>query len=349
MKRLLSLFVILVGLQVSAQTSTSWIKSYAGKIGKTSFTMLLHKAGNDYDAYVYYTSTQLPYLISAQGQKTNTITLTGTPTGSDDSEKWRLTIVGNKISGSFILNDKITAVSAQENNLQKGAAYVYTEKKTNLNVADKKSPHASFYQSGIWYSNNSLINKILWPSYTTKTAGQHFIENKNTFFNNFKKDTKTLKPADYKDDSYMYSSESFSKLLMSYVSKNLVVFTEDNYEFNGGAHSNGVTIQKVIDLGHRKQLELKDIISDTSALTALLEKNYRRIYKVPADQSLMDYGLFTNQISSNENFFVTSKCLGFTYNHYEIAPYAGGQITISIPYNEFKHLVTDFAKDLFVE
>lgn len=87
MKRLLSLFVILVGLQVSAQTSTSWIKSYAGKIGKTSFTMLLHKAGNDYDAYVYYTSTQLPYLISAQGQKTNTITLTGTPTKEVTTQK----------------------------------------------------------------------------------------------------------------------------------------------------------------------------------------------------------------------------------------------------------------------
>lgn len=309
--------------------------------------MLLHKAGYDYDAYVYYMNTQQPYHISGQNQKASTILLTGSPADSDKMEKWQLKFTGKKLTGSFILNGKAAALTADERNFEPGAGFVFTETKEKLNPSDKNSPQATFYQSGIWYTNNSPVNKIIWPNCINKTAGQYFIENRNSFISSFKEENRGLKPADYKDATYMYSREVQVKLLMSYVSKSLLVFSADSYEYSGGAHGNYGTGYWVVDMRNEKLLHLQDVILDTSALAPILEKNFRRINKVPAGQTLTDYGLFTNHISANENFFLTQKCLGFTYNPYEIGPYAAGQIIIYIPFDEFKHLLTDFAKGLF--
>jgi Protein of unknown function (DUF3298)/Deacetylase PdaC len=346
MKYLISL-LLLVQLQSTAQTATSWFKTYSGTIGKSTFTMLLHKAGNDYDAYVYFMNTQQPYHIAGQNQKAPLIILTGAPPDSEHTEKWQLKIVGKNISGSFIMNKKTSLLMGQQRNFEPSATYVFTEKKERLNPADKTSPEAIFYQSGIWYTNNSAVNKLLWPNCIGKTAGNYFLENRDAFINAYKKENKALKPADYKDATYMYSQNTTSKLLMSYVSQNLLVFSADSYEYSGGAHGNYGTGHWVIDMRNEKLLSIQDVITDTAALSTILEKNFRKINKVPANQSLEEYGLFVNSIPVTNNFFLTQKCLGFTYNPYEIGPYAAGQITITIPFEEFKHLITDFAKDIF--
>lgn len=347
MKRLLLFITLTTGLQVFSQNNPSWFKSYSGTIGKTAFTMLLHKAGYDYDAYVYYMHTQQPYRISGQNQKTSSILLTGSPADSNKMEKWQLKFAGKKVTGSFIVNGKATALTADERNFEPGAGFVYTEKKEKLNPADKASPQATYYQSGIWYTNNSPVNKLIWPNCIDKTAGQYFLESRNRFFTDYKKEHADVTPADYKDATYMYSRESQSKLLMYYVSKNLLVFAADGYDYMGGAHGMFGTSHYVIDMRNEKRLQLQDVILDTAALSPILEKNFRRMNKIPASQTLTDYGLFTNRIPATDNFFLTQKCLGFTYNPYEIGPYAAGQIVIYIPFEEFKHLLTDFAKGIF--
>lgn len=349
MKSLLSLVLLIASIQVRAQTAISWMKSYSGTIGKTPFTMLLHKAGNDYDAYVYYTSTQLPYHLSAQSQTTTTIVLTGAPPASDNIEKWVFKLEGKKLTGSFILNNKTSSLTAEERNFEPAATYVYTQKSVKLYPSDKKSPQATYYQSGFWYTNNSFINKVFWSKCGQKTAGQCMIENRNEFINSFKEEHKGLKPSEYKDATAMYSREEHSKMLMSYVSKDFLVFSNDYYTYSGGAHGMFGTAHWVIDMRNEELLQLGDIIMDSAALSPIITKRYRQLYNVPEDETLMDAGLFTNEIPANENFFLTQKGIGFTYTPYEIAPYAGGQITIFIPYGEFKHLVTDYAKGLFSE
>jgi hypothetical protein len=333
---------------VSAQTAQSWVKSYTGSIGKTAFTMHLHKAANDYDAYVYYMNTEQPYHLTGQNQKSSTITLMGAPVDSELQEKWVLTITGKKVTGSFIVNKKSTSLTAVERNFEPAATYVYVTKKEKLFPNAKSSPEANFYQSGIWYNNNSFVNNILWPNIKGKaTVGNYFLENRNNFIAAVKEEHKDLKQADYQDASFMYNRDMTGRLLMTYVSQHLLVFSADSYELSGGAHGNFGTGHYVIDMRNEKLLTLQDIISDTLALQGLLEKNFRRIYKVPADQSLIEYGLFTNTIAPNDNFFLTQKCLGFTFNPYEIGPYAAGQIIIYIPINEFSHLLTDYAKGIF--
>ncbi|MCX6318687.1 MAG: RsiV family protein [Bacteroidetes bacterium] len=349
MKQFILLLCTAFSLQTSAQQSISWFKSYAGSIGNTPFTLLLHKAGNDYDGFVYYSKTEQPYAVSASNQQGTAITLTGAPDGSEQTEKWQLKITGTGITGSFTMNKKTTALVAKETNAVPGAFYVYTSKKERLNAADKASPTASYFESGIWFQNNQALNKLLWPGMGKKTAGQVFLENRNTFFADYREELKEVTPADYKESSYMYTRESLSKTLIRYVSANLLVFSTDNYGFFGGAHGMFGTDYQVIDKRTNTTLTLDNLISDTAALVPLLEKNFRLQQAVPANQTLMEYGLFVNTIPVNDNFLLTEKYLAFTYNPYEIAPYSGGQITIYIPVSECKDLLTEQAKGLFTK
>ena len=49
---------------------------------------------------------------------------------------------------------------------------------------------------------------------------------------------------------------------------------------------------------------------------------------------LTDAGLSDNKIKANDNFYVTTKGIGFSYSPYEIAAYAVGEINIFIPFSE---------------
>jgi Protein of unknown function (DUF3298) len=347
MKKLINILLLLVvATQTTAQSTTSSFRSFTGTIGKTPFTILLHGAGSDYSAYVYDMNTQEPYLLTAQKQKPNMIILTGAKPGSNYNEKWILKITGKKVSGSFSQNKKILTLTAYERNFEPNARFIYAKHKEKLN-SDNSAPTATFYQSGIWYEGNNSINKLLWPNCINQTAGQYFIANKNEFIRYFKEEHKELKPSDYNGMQSIYNRDTYSELLTSYVSQNLLVFSASSYSFSGGAHRNFGTGHFVIDMRNEKLLSLKDIISDTIALIPILEKAFRKFYNVDKTTSLTEAGLFQNTIPVTDNFILTQKSLGFTYNPYEIGPYAMGQITIYIPLEECRSLISESAKNIF--
>jgi hypothetical protein len=347
MKKLINILLLLVvAIQTTAQSTNSSFRSFTGTIGTIPFTMLLHRAGSDYEAYVYDMNTQEPYLLTAQKQKPNMIILTGAKPGSNYNEKWILNIAGKKVTGSFSQNKKILALTGNERNFEPNARFIYAEHKEKLN-SDKSAPTATFYQSGIWYEGNKSINKLLWPNCINQSAGQYFIANKNEFIRYFKEEHKELKTSDYNDMQSIYNRETYSELLMSYVSQNLLVFSANTYSFSGGAHGNFGTGHFVIDMRNEKLLSLQDIISDTAALIPLLERAFRKMYKVDKNSSLTEAGLFENTIPVTNNFILTQKSIGFTYNPYEIGPYSMGQITFYIPIEECGSLISESAKNIF--
>lgn len=347
MKKLISnLLVLAITLQATAQTATSWFKSFTGTAGKTSFTILLHRAGIDYTAYVYDEHTQQPYQLAGQNPNARMIVLTGVQPGSNYDEKWILKFTGKKITGTCVRNKIAVTLVAEERGFEPNARFVYTRHSEKLNN-EKSAPAATFYQSGIWYEGNSGINKLLWPNCISQTAVQYFVANKNDFITSFKDEHRDLKPADYTGMQSVYNRDTHAELLMSYVSQNLLVFSAHSYTFGGGAHGNFGTGHLVVDRRNNKLLSLKDIIPDTALLIPLLEINFRRIYGIEKNIPLTDAGLFQNTIPVTDNFILTQKSLGFTYNPYEIGPYAMGQITIYIPLEECGSLISESAKNIF--
>jgi len=346
MKRIIVLLLITVSTQAAAQTAGSWYKSFTGYVGKAKFTLHLHKAGNEYDAYIYYDSTQQPYQVSGSGLKNTSILLTGAPGKEYDIEKWNITITGKKMKGSLIINNKSTLLTASEDILEPGAGFVFTEQKKALGN-EKNAPVGIFFQSGIWYTGNSKLNKILWPFIKTpQTPGQYLLREKNVFIQGFLNEQRDLMATGYAESSVIQSRESHIESLISYASKYLLNITSSSYEYSGGAHGIFNTSHIVIDKRHIKRLVLTDIISDTAQLTALMDKYFRRQYKVEPDISLIDFGLFVSSIHPNDNFFFTKGCIGFTYNPYEIGPYAMGEAIIYIPLADCNLLLTTTAREL---
>ena len=130
-----------------------------------------------------------------------------------------------------------------------------------------------------------------------------------------------------------------------FLDNNFVSFSLYVYEYTGGAHGNYGTNVFCYDIEQKKRLKLNDILTmDSSILSGLLDKSYRKKYQIKASD-LLSNQLFVDKIPVNDNFYITSTGIGFIYTPYEIAAYAMGQIKLWIPFSDLKpYLHPDFAK-----
>ncbi len=343
MKLLLTL-LLTFPIVSQAQIDLSWLKPYTGTIGKAKFTMLLHKAGDQYNAAVYYNSTEQPYFIDG-ASSTLKVNLTGSAQVYNNNETWTITLSKNGLSGVWKCNEKTLPINAQLSNPELNVQYVYTQG-NKLLTQGIGVPEATYYQSGIYYPQNAELNKILYPNIANLTAGQYMLQQKNAYFDNYIKINKDVLPTDYKDNIYMYSHDSKNSTMLTYLSPNIISYTHTYYEYTGGAHGNGGSVHTVIQKASSSILTLADVVVDSSQLTPYLIQYFRKHYGVKANETLTDAGLFENTITANSNFILTNKAIIFTYNAYDISPYAMGQINIAIPLSAIKNILTPKIKNI---
>lgn len=144
-----------------------------------------------------------------------------------------------------------------------------------------------------------------------------------------------------KEHAWPWQSETTGEVLLD--RPGLVSVSIFTYAFTGGAHGMTVTQNMVFDATTGKQLGLTDFFAPgfESALDKLIERRYRQMRSLSENEPLNgEKGvLFENAIHHNENFAVTGSGIRFLYNQYEIAPYAAGQITIDLSFDDLKGLL----------
>jgi hypothetical protein len=121
----------------------------------------------------------------------------------------------------------------------------------------------------------------------------------------------------------------------------------DSYTMTGGAHGMGYNTSFLFSPKTGKELFIKDIVSDTTALTQIAEQKFRTKYNIPPSANINSTGLMfeNDKFVLPQNIFITKEGLLLLYNSYEIAAYAEGTKEILIPYNEIsKHLLIDLKK-----
>lgn len=115
------------------------------------------------------------------------------------------------------------------------------------------------------------------------------------------------------------------------------------YSFMGGAHGNTTITNRVFDMSHLTGVTLSSIFSDES-LTVVGEK----LRQALAEQNncatvdeLIQSGIFfsAGDIEPTENFLLDAQGLTWTYDPYDIAPYAFGAVSVSLPWSELKDLL----------
>lgn len=133
-----------------------------------------------------------------------------------------------------------------------------------------------------------------------------------------------------------------------------VIFYESVYGYAGGAHG-GAYGWGAVTFDKKTGKELKNIIKPgmTRAMQPLLKRGLKKYFcENDGSKSMSDYELYENLMIEGKtiplpqqyNVQPTKKGIEFVYGQYEIACYAAGMPSFTVPYNQIKPFLTEEAK-----
>ncbi len=140
--------------------------------------------------------------------------------------------------------------------------------------------------------------------------------------------------------NYFYPLSSNRLMTVQYNNNNLLVISDNNYQFFGGAHGINWINYYNIDLKNRQLLNISDVFTDTLELKNLIYKFLKKknITLLVSEENM----------SLTDNFYICGSSIHFVYNPYEIAPYTAGVIDVKFDFKKLlKYLNTSFLKQFF--
>lgn len=148
-----------------------------------------------------------------------------------------------------------------------------------------------------------------------------------------------------KSDYISHIENYSSQFGIDYLSEKVVSINQLVYEYTGGAHGNYATVNSVYSLENGNKLKIEDLITDLKN-PDLIKLIVDKLVKIEGRDANSYFGL--DEISlENNNFYLTSKGLVFTWGIYEIGPYAIGETRVLIPTEEIKPYLKDEYKTIF--
>lgn len=201
------------------------------------------------------------------------------------------------------------------------------------------------YRSSIFVLNNDekleSIDKINSDinSYITNADLNDYSAIENIFSNYM-----YLNYVDWIDPEYMSDMVSYSyRYEIDYLSENIISINNFFYEYTGGIHGMYFTGHYVYSLSNGDRLEIEDILIDINDLSLLNKVKQKLLAK---DDSEYYFDLENVSLKDN-NFYITSKGLVFTWGIYEIAPYSSGEINVLMSIDEIKPYLKADYKNIF--
>lgn len=171
---------------------------------------------------------------------------------------------------------------------------------------------------------------------------------KNTYINNYRKDVNEFYQEDIKNGTpkdelpTWYNYEYGLTTHFSEGKEGILNFIAETFEYTGGAYPNSWNKWMNFEKNTGKLLALKDVFmagSEKPMSDMLLEKLITEMATRLEDSSITSLeGLQNAGILNSTNMYVPDNFLlekekvSFLYNKYDIAPYAVGVITLSLPY-----------------
>lgn len=223
--------------------------------------------------------------------------------------------------------------------------YSYTNiSTTNASEEDKKI--FEYYSSIFLFNNDSksaIIDKINLDINSEITSEKLYINKlsdiKNILSNN-------ILPF-YNDwagkGEYGYNYYSISEYGIDYLSEKIASINKYLYEYLGGAHGVHGKIYKVYSLSNGERLKIEDILIDVNNLD-LINKVKEKLLSIADEESYFNL----DELSLQENnFYITSKGLTFTWGIYEIAPYVMGDSEVLFSIDEIMPYLKDEYKSIF--
>ncbi len=162
-------------------------------------------------------------------------------------------------------------------------------------------------------------------------------ELKNTL-NLFKKIDIKAKAKEAAQSDFGSSFFDNEKMLLFSVNKIAYTIKYIDTSYSGGAHGSYFESYKNLDK-NGKEIKLTDIINDLEGFKKEALKIYKKQRGLKPDEPLTNDGWFDNKFVLAKEFAVTNEGILFTYNSYEVKPYAAGITTFLVPFNRVKNYI----------
>ena len=224
--------------------------------------------------------------------------------------------------------------------------YTYTNISTT-NASEEDIKTFEYYSSIFLFNNDSksaIIDKINLDINSEITNAKLDINKlsdiKNILSNNMLPFYNDWRPG---EDEYGYNYYSISEYGIDYLSEKIASINEYFYEYTGGAHGLHGKIYKVYSLSNGERLKIEDILIDVNDLD-LINKVKEKLLSIADEESYFNLDGLSLQ---ENNFYITSKGLTFTWGIYEIAPYATGDSEVLFSIDEIMPYLKDEYKNIF--
>jgi|APEBP8051072266_1049373.scaffolds.fasta_scaffold10034_2 hypothetical protein len=222
------------------------------------------------------------------------------------------------------------------------------------NVIHEQKEIHEIYNSKKFNRDSAYVIDVTWPVFDENKGNTKFAVKLNELVTSLlpasKADVKetvvdmieTYKSMEQEEDFGMYWTFT-SDIGAYFPTDNIVSIVKTEWEYAGGAHGNGVTIYYNVDESTHKVLTLDDLLipGGKEKLNAIADKIFRHDYEIGEDEPLDEAGFWfvNNKFALNENFLIDNGALQFTFNSYEIAPYAAGAPEVRIKFSDFKDII----------
>lgn len=222
-----------------------------------------------------------------------------------------------------------------------------------LRPQDPTSPQASISASFLWpaasldpdtreFLRKAIIFGMAGDSIDPKypDAEALYRDMRYSFFEFYKGDMQGLADDTTtipEDMTYAYSYDRNNSIRVLWNSNNLLSLAFFDYTYTGGAHGMYFSSLNAYDLANRRRYELEDVFAEAglSGLSGPLEAAFRKKYGLKPKEKLTDH-LFVDIIEPTRNFCLTRNGVMFNYVPYEIGPYAAGEITLFLKWDQVK-------------
>lgn len=140
--------------------------------------------------------------------------------------------------------------------------------------------------------------------------------------------------ASLKENYEFRSYESAETFDVTYNKNKIISLLSSNYLYTGGAHPDHAQTGIVYDLNTNKKLELIDILNKTQdEIKQMFIDGFSEMIDADTESYFEDAKETVAKNSDTINFYLSKDSLVFFFNPYEIAPYAAGNPSYSIPFN----------------
>lgn len=181
--------------------------------------------------------------------------------------------------------------------------------------------------------SRTIIDMIL--SYQEDTSGVLSVDSAIEYF------IKDFQQHEEDFGTNFFSHDADTYMQVVYQSEELISMDLNFYFFTGGAHGYGGTLFLNFDAKTGILLSPANLFNNIKSITKIAEEKIREQYQIPKGQNINATGFWfkDDRFHLPENIGFTETDIILLYNAYEIASYAEGTISVTIPKEEIIELL----------